>query len=62
MARKSPVELHRIALVMHRNGYSASRIADALGLHPGSLNHWLTAQGTKAHWPGNQPAPLSVRR
>ncbi len=62
MARKSPVELHRIALHLHRNGFPAARIADDLGLHPGSLSHWLSSHGSPAQWPGNQPAPMRTRR
>jgi len=44
MARKSPVELHRIALSMHYRGHAPSLIADMLGLHPGALRNWLSSQ------------------
>ncbi|MCK8515753.1 hypothetical protein M0534_05350 [Methylonatrum kenyense] len=44
MARKSPVELHRIALTMHHRGHAPSLIADMLGLHPGALRGWLASQ------------------
>ncbi len=45
MARKSPVELRRMALDLHRQGHTAERIADLLGLHPGSI-HNLVGRGS----------------
>lgn len=63
MARKSPVELHRIALYMHRNGHHPCTIADALGLHQGALQNWLEEQrspGLKS--PLNKPYPQPARR
>ncbi len=48
MARKSPVELHRIALSMHHRGHAPSLIADLLGLHPGALRNWLSSQACTA--------------
>lgn len=62
MSRKSPVELHRIALHMHRNGHSPSWITETLGLHPGSLSNWLTQQDTAQHWAGTRLHPRPVQR
>lgn len=53
MARKSPVELHRIALSMHHRGHAPSLIADMLGLHPGALRNWLSSQSCST--PDRQP-------
>ncbi len=47
MARKSPVELHRIALSLHGRGHAPSLIADMLGLHPGALRNWLSEQASR---------------
>lgn len=47
MARKSPVELHRIALSLHGRGHAPSLIADMLGLHPGALRNWLAEQSSR---------------
>ncbi len=42
MARKSPLELRRLALYMYRQGMDPVRIADLLGLHPGSVHSLVT--------------------
>ncbi|MCC5812563.1 MAG: hypothetical protein JJU06_19550 [Ectothiorhodospiraceae bacterium] len=63
MARKSPVELHRIALYMHRRGHPPCIIADMLGLHAGALQRWLEQKEMQGSKPSlNQPYPQPTRR
>lgn len=46
MARKSPVELQRLALTMYQAGHAPVIIADVLGLHPGSVRNLVENQSS----------------
>lgn len=58
MARKSPLQLQRIALDLHRQGHDAARIADLLGLHPGSVRDMVR----QAHPQTAQPSAPRFHR
>lgn len=48
MARKSPVELRRIAMQMFHAGHTPASIADVLGLHPGAVHCLIEDQNHRS--------------
>ena len=51
MARKSPLQLQRLAFYLLRQGHEPARIADLLGLHPGGIANLVGDAGRRTGMP-----------